>query len=57
MVARVWSQVHALRPALVGGCRPLELLAWVPSAQWRVLHHAELVPFGVPSAALVAERC
>jgi ubiquinone/menaquinone biosynthesis C-methylase UbiE len=57
LVSRTWSRVHALRPALVGGCRPLELISWVPSAQWRLRHHAKLAPFGVPSEVLVAERC
>ena len=57
LVSRTWSRVHALRPALVGGCRPLELLSWVPSKQWRVRHHAKLAPFGVPSEVLIAERC
>ena len=56
LVSRAWARVHALRPALVGGCRPLELLAWLPPEQWRVRHHAQLAPFGVPSEALVAER-
>jgi SAM-dependent methyltransferase len=56
LVSRAWSRVHALRPALVGGCRPLELLAWVPSPQWRIRHHSKLVPFGVPSEVVVAER-
>lgn len=55
-VARAWLRVHALRPAWVGGCRPLELLGWLPPGQWRVRHHAKLAPFGVPSEALVAER-
>ncbi len=55
LVSRVWSRVHAARPALVGGCRPLELRSWIPPEQWRVRHHEKLAPFGVPSEALVAE--
>jgi ubiquinone/menaquinone biosynthesis C-methylase UbiE len=55
-MSRVWSEVHRLRPALVGGCRPLELLDWVPSAQWQVRHHCKLAPFGVPSEVVVAAR-
>lgn len=57
LVSRAWSGVQALRPALVGGCRPLELLAWLPSEAWRVRQHAKLAPFGVPSEVLIAERC
>jgi hypothetical protein len=55
-VSRVLSRVHAWRPALVGGCRALDLLAWVPPQQWQVRHHAKLAPFGVASEALVAAR-
>ena len=56
-VSRLWSRVHALRPALVGGCRPLELLSWAPAKHWRVRHHAKLAPFAVSSEVLIAERC
>lgn len=56
LVSRAWTRLHALNPALVGGCRPLELLDWFPSPQWRIRHHARLTPFGVPSAVVVAER-
>lgn len=56
LVSGAWSRLHALNPALVGGCRPLELLDWFPAPQWRIRHHARLTPFGVPSAVVVAER-
>jgi len=55
-VSRAWSTVHGLRPALVGGCRPIELLAWVSSPLWQVRHHAKLTPFGVPCEVVVAAR-
>lgn len=56
LLARAWSQLHALRPALVGGCRPLDLLAWLPPERWKLRHHEKLAPFGVPSEAVVAAR-
>lgn len=56
LAARGWARVHAFRPALVGGCRPLDLLSWVPPQAWSIRHHAHLVPFGVPSEVLVAQR-
>lgn len=56
LAARGWTRVHAVWPALVGGCRPLDLLSWVPSQQWSVRNHAHLVPFGVPSEVVVAQR-
>jgi ubiquinone/menaquinone biosynthesis C-methylase UbiE len=55
LVALAWACVHALRPSLVGGCRPLDLLTWLPSANWQVRHHTRVAPFGVPSEVVVAE--
>jgi SAM-dependent methyltransferase len=56
IVSSVWLKVHALRPSLVGGCRPLELLEALPQKAWRVRHRARLAPFGIPLEAVVAER-
>jgi ubiquinone/menaquinone biosynthesis C-methylase UbiE len=55
-VSRAWARVHALHPALVGGCRPVELLSWVSSREWQVRHHAKLAPYGVPCEVLIAVR-
>jgi ubiquinone/menaquinone biosynthesis C-methylase UbiE len=55
-VSSLWSRVHALRPALLGGCRPLELAARVLPTQWHIHHHEKLSPFGVTSEVVVAER-
>jgi ubiquinone/menaquinone biosynthesis C-methylase UbiE len=56
LVTRTWSRVHAFRPALVGGCRPLDLTAWVSPDRWKFRHRTKVVPFGVPSEVLIAER-
>ncbi len=55
-VARVWSRLYAWRPALVGGCRPLDLLARIPDEHWQVVHEAKLTPFAVPLQVVVAQR-
>jgi SAM-dependent methyltransferase len=55
LVARAWGFVHAIRPSLVGGCRPLDLLAWLPQTSWQVRHHTRVAPFGVPSEVVIAE--
>jgi ubiquinone/menaquinone biosynthesis C-methylase UbiE len=55
-VARVWSGIHRLRPALVAGCRPIELAPFLPESHWRIAHHERLAPLGLPSEAVVAER-
>lgn len=54
--ARAWSAVHRLRPSLVGGCRPLDLEAYLAPDRWRILTLERLAPYGIPSEAVVAER-
>jgi len=56
LVARIWSGVHRLNPVLVAGCRPLELLDDLSSADWKVRHHLRLAPYALPSEVIVAER-
>lgn len=55
-VARIWSAVHALRPSLVGGCRPVDLVPFLAPAAWKVRVHSRVAPFWVPSEVVVAER-
>jgi hypothetical protein len=55
-VARVWSFVQSRWPAAVGGCRPIDLLRFLPESAWRVRHHEKVVAFGITSEILVAER-
>jgi hypothetical protein len=50
-----WTQSH--RPSLVGGCRPVDLLPFLPESEWNVQHHSMVVAFGVPSEVIVAKRC
>lgn len=57
-VMALWALVHRIEPALVGGCRPLEvrpLLDREPE-RWRVLHRSRVVACGVASEVIVARR-
>jgi ubiquinone/menaquinone biosynthesis C-methylase UbiE len=56
IVSWTWLKIHALRPSLVGGCRPLELLDALPEKAWKVRHRARLAPFAIPLEVVVAER-
>jgi ubiquinone/menaquinone biosynthesis C-methylase UbiE len=60
MLSRVftwlWRRIFAFRPALVGGCRPVELLDFVSEKMWQVLHHHLAAPFGIPSEVIVARK-
>jgi ubiquinone/menaquinone biosynthesis C-methylase UbiE len=52
----VWEQVHRLRPAVVGGCRPIRLLAFLPADGWKVRHRGVVSPYAIASEIVVAER-
>ena len=56
LVSGTWAAVHRLSPALVGGCRPLELGGFLDPGRWRVERDARVVAWGVPSEVLVAAR-
>ena len=56
-VAGVVRRIQALRPSLVGGCRPVDLLPFLPEPEWQVQHHTKVAAFGIPSEVVVATRC
>lgn len=56
LVSRTWSAVHAWRPSLVGGCRPIRLDEFVDGPRWAVRHRSRVSSFGVPSEVLVAAK-
>jgi len=52
----LWERVHRLRPALVGGCRPIALEAYLRERDWKIQHRSVVSPYGIPSEVVVAER-
>lgn len=52
----LWTQLHALEPRLLGGCRPLNLQTHLPSTRWRISYSRVIARFGIPSAVLVASK-
>jgi ubiquinone/menaquinone biosynthesis C-methylase UbiE len=55
IVSSVWMSVFRLSPALVGGCRPIHVDAFVNPQEWKVVHRRVMTPFGVPSEVLILE--
>ena len=51
-----WRAVFSLRPAWVGGCRPIGLIGRLAPDRWQVLHHERITRLGIPMEALVSER-
>jgi len=56
VVSSTWAWLQARAPHLVGGCRPIEVQALLPPADWEVEHKSVVQAFGVPSEVLVARR-
>ena len=56
VVGAAWGAVYRLRPALVGGCRPVAVLPALDPDRWTVVHAETVAPWGIPSEAVVAER-
>ena len=56
LVPWAWEQVHVLHPLLVGGCRPIRLLGFLPTNRWRVRHREVVSAFGVSSEVVIAAR-
>ena len=55
IVSSLWLSVFRLNPALVGGCRPIHVDAFVNPQEWQVVHRSVVTPFGVPSEVLILE--
>jgi ubiquinone/menaquinone biosynthesis C-methylase UbiE len=55
-VTGLWTRIHALRPALVGGCRPLAPGELLPATHWQVRYAHVVTTFGIPSEVVVASR-
>jgi ubiquinone/menaquinone biosynthesis C-methylase UbiE len=56
LLERLWVRIHSLRPRLVGGCRPLDLIPFVQAPMWEVRHHKAMTRFGFCSEIVAAER-
>lgn len=52
----VWIHLHRLRPSLVGGCRPINLLTLLKPNQWQIRYHTVITAFGLSSDVLIAEK-
>ncbi len=56
IVSSAWRAIHAVRPMLVGGCRPIAVTPRLEPAQWTLRHSEVVTAWAVPSEVVVAER-
>ncbi len=56
-VSSIWTQVHALSPWIVGGCRPIDLRGFLSPSLWQ-FKCIQLIPTkGITSQVVVASKC
>jgi len=56
LVSKLWSYVYHLNPALLGGCRGVQLQAAVRDAGFAIESAEQLLQLGVPSEVILAIR-
>ncbi len=56
LVSSAWKQLRAVRPQLVGGCRPIQILSFLPTNRWHVVYREVVSAFGISSEVVVASR-
>jgi ubiquinone/menaquinone biosynthesis C-methylase UbiE len=56
LVIRIWLALHAMRPTLVGGCRPIRLSELVTAPRWTIRYADRFSRCGVPSEVFVAAK-
>ncbi len=54
LLTRAWQAIWAIRPALVGGCRPITLADQLDQTRWSLRHHATLTTLAISSEVVVA---
>ena len=55
LVSRAWRGIYRIRPALLGGCRPIALSHYLSEAAWTPIHQDRVTRFGVTSEIVVAQ--
>lgn len=56
LVMTLWKGIYALRPSIVGGCRPVHLSRHLVSPGWEIVHQSKVAAFGVASEVFVGRK-
>lgn len=51
-----WNFIQRLKPSLVGGCRPIELLNFISLQKWKIDFQRVVNTYGIPSEIIVATK-
>ncbi len=55
LLEKAWQTIYAIRPSLVGGCRPISSREFI-GPEWEFVHYAEIRQLGLASQVVVATR-
>jgi ubiquinone/menaquinone biosynthesis C-methylase UbiE len=56
VISWLWSHLHRINPAWVGGCRGVQLVGHIREAGFAISNSQRVSQFGVPSEVIVAEK-
>ena len=56
MFSAGWLSLWKFEPSLLGGCRPIELLEFIPYSDWRILHFDIVTSLALSSEVVVAAK-
>jgi ubiquinone/menaquinone biosynthesis C-methylase UbiE len=56
LLTRAWRALWSLKPALVGGCRPITIINHLEATAWTLRHHQTVTTAAVTSEVVVAAR-
>jgi ubiquinone/menaquinone biosynthesis C-methylase UbiE len=56
VIMAVWKGLYAVRPSLVGGCRPIQLGRRFDAPGWEIVHQRKMATFGIPSEVVIARK-
>ena len=56
MFSAGWLSLWKFEPSLLGGCRPIELLEFIPYSEWRILHFDIVTSLALSSEVVVAAK-
>ena len=53
-VMGTWQWIFSQKPSIVGGCRPTQLMKYLPAAQWQIRFQTVVVAWGIASEVVIA---
>jgi ubiquinone/menaquinone biosynthesis C-methylase UbiE len=56
MFSAGWLSLWKFEPSLLGGCRPIELLEFIPHSDWRILHMDIVRSLALSSEVVIAAK-